>query len=151
MRTRRHRLAQPSPKTGTRSTSGRNPKRPATFASRLGVAIPVDEMVTMVSNSAASSSAASSALLPRRQKELACSLKIGFVRSGQPSGVRYQSMGRTASPPNSRALENLAQGARTRHSARETLVACRDIGLAQDVRRDGGSKRNKLGRQTLDT
>ena len=53
--------AQPSPKTGTRSTSARNPKRPATLASRLGVAIPVDEIVTIVSTSAASSSAASRA------------------------------------------------------------------------------------------
>jgi hypothetical protein len=41
--------AQPRPKTGTRSTSARNPNRPATLASRLGVAIPVDEIVTIVS------------------------------------------------------------------------------------------------------
>src|SRR5579859_6265378 len=55
--------AQPRPKTGTRSISGRKPIRPATRASRLGVAMPVDEIVTTVSTSAAPIPAASSALV----------------------------------------------------------------------------------------
>src|ERR1700730_8385994 len=38
--------AQPRPNTGTRSTSARKPTRAAARASRLGVAMPVDEMVT---------------------------------------------------------------------------------------------------------
>ncbi len=45
--------AQPRPKTGTRSTSPRKPMRPSTRASRLGVAMPVEETVTMVSTSLA--------------------------------------------------------------------------------------------------
>ncbi len=45
--------AQPRPKTGTRSTSLRKPMRPSTRASRLGVAMPVEETVTMVSTSPA--------------------------------------------------------------------------------------------------
>ena len=60
--------AQPRPKTGTRSTSGRNPIGPATLASRLGVAIPVEEIVTMVSTSAAASPAASKARLAASTK-----------------------------------------------------------------------------------
>ena len=44
--------AQPRPNTGTRLMSERNPRRPATRASRLGVAIPVELTVTTVSMSA---------------------------------------------------------------------------------------------------
>ena len=54
--------AQPRPKTGTRSTSLRNPMRRATRASRLGVAMPVEEMVTIVSMSDALQPAAAIAL-----------------------------------------------------------------------------------------
>src|ERR1700722_17221237 len=54
--------AQPRPNTGTRSTSARKPTWVAARASRLGVAIPVDEIVTTVSTSAASIPAASRAL-----------------------------------------------------------------------------------------
>ena len=45
--------AQPRPNTGTRAMSERNPIRPATRASRLGVAMPVEQTVTTVSISAA--------------------------------------------------------------------------------------------------
>ena len=60
--------AQPRPNTGTRSTSDRKPMRPATRASRLGVAMPVEEMVTMVSTSRASQPASASARLAAATK-----------------------------------------------------------------------------------
>jgi len=60
--------AQPRPNTGTRSTSERNPMRPATRASRLGVAMPVEETVTMVSTSGASQPALASARLAASTK-----------------------------------------------------------------------------------
>ena len=60
--------AQPSPNTGTRSTSARKPMRPATRASRLGVAMPVDETVTMVSTSRAWQPALASARLAASMK-----------------------------------------------------------------------------------
>ncbi len=44
--------AQPRPNTGTRETSDRKPMRRATRASRLGVAMPVEQTVTTVSTSA---------------------------------------------------------------------------------------------------
>ncbi len=44
--------AQPRPNTGTRSMSLRNPMSENTRASRLGVAMPVEETVTTVSTSA---------------------------------------------------------------------------------------------------
>jgi len=53
--------AQPSPNTGTRSTSARKPICRATRASRLGVAMPVDDTVTMVSTASARQSARASA------------------------------------------------------------------------------------------
>ena len=53
--------AQPKPKTGTRSISGRKPICSAARASRLGVAIPVEETVTTASTSAARRPALSSA------------------------------------------------------------------------------------------
>jgi len=53
--------AQPSPNTGTRPTSARKPMRLATRASTLGVAMPVDDMVTTTSMSLAPRPAASSA------------------------------------------------------------------------------------------
>ena len=49
--------AQPRPKTGMRRTLSRKPMRPATRASRLGVAIPVVETVTTPSISSAASPA----------------------------------------------------------------------------------------------
>ena len=56
--------AQPRPKTGTRMTSARKPMRARTRASRLGVAMPVDETVTTQSTSPAVSPALSSASPP---------------------------------------------------------------------------------------
>lgn len=53
--------AQPRPNTGTRAASGRNPIRSMARASRLGVAMPVEDTVTMASTSAAVSPASSSA------------------------------------------------------------------------------------------
>ncbi len=53
--------AQPRPNTGTRATSARKPICEATRASRLGVAMPVEETVTIVSISLAAQPAASSA------------------------------------------------------------------------------------------
>ena len=53
--------AQPRPKTGTRSTSARNPISPATRASSVGVATPVEETVTITSISPALTPAAASA------------------------------------------------------------------------------------------
>ena len=55
--------AQPSPNTGTRDTSERKPMRPATRASSVGVAMPVELTLTMVSISSALRSACASALV----------------------------------------------------------------------------------------
>ena len=60
--------AQPRPNTGTRSTSARKPMRPATRASRLGVAMPVEDTVTMVSTSRPSQPALASARLAASMK-----------------------------------------------------------------------------------
>jgi hypothetical protein len=50
------------------------------------------------------------------------------------------------SPADSRALENACEALELVVPTVETLVrGCYDVGLAQDVRRDCGSKRNKLG------
>ena len=53
--------AHPSPKTGTRTASDRKSIRPIARASRLGVAIPVEETVTMISTSDPARPASSSA------------------------------------------------------------------------------------------
>ena len=55
--------AQPSPKTGTRRTSGRRPSRGATRASMLGVAMPVVETNTTPSMSVGARPAAAIALV----------------------------------------------------------------------------------------
>jgi hypothetical protein len=49
------------------------------------------------------------------------------------------------SPADSRALEYSCEALELVVASAETLArGCRDVGLAQDVRRDCGSKRNKL-------
>src|SRR6185437_5841479 len=87
--------AQPRPNTGTRLTSERNPRRPATRASRLGVAIPVEQTVTTVSMSAPVSCALASAFSAASMNSASAPSRKAFVRSGQPRRSRYHSNGFT--------------------------------------------------------
>src|ERR1700737_3533786 len=88
--------AQPRPKTGTRITSDRKPIRRATRASRLGVAIPVEVTVTMVSISRPVRSASASAFSATSTNSASAPSRKASVRSGQVRGWRYQSNGFTA-------------------------------------------------------
>jgi len=62
--------AQPRPNIGSRFTSHRSSRRPMSMASRLGVAMPVVEMVTTASISAGESSALRSAERAARSSRL---------------------------------------------------------------------------------
>ena len=87
--------AQPSPNTGTREMSERKPMRRATRASRLGVAIPVEQTVTTVSTSAGLRLALASALVAASTNSASAPSRKAAVRSGQPRCVKYQSNGLT--------------------------------------------------------
>ncbi len=74
--------AHPKPKMGIRRTSGRKPSRGRTRASRLGVAMPVDDTVITASIWRASSAAASSALRTTSSNSLLAPAMYEAVRSG---------------------------------------------------------------------
>ncbi len=86
---------QPSPNTGTRMMSGRKPMAVMAWASRLGVAMPVEETVTTISTCAAFKPALSSALVPASMNSFTAPSRKASVRSGQPRGCVNHSMGRT--------------------------------------------------------
>ena len=102
--------AQPRPKTGTRSTSARKPMRAATRASRLGVAMPVDETVTTVSTSAAVRPAASSALVAASINKLHAAVEIGVgaLRPAERFEIPFDRAHRVA-PANPGSLEDPRQ------------------------------------------
>ena len=77
------------------STSDRNPSRPATRASRLGVAIPVEQTVTTVSMSLPESCAFASAFSAASTNSASAPSRKAAVRSGQPCRSRYHSNGLT--------------------------------------------------------
>jgi hypothetical protein len=87
--------AQPNPNTGTRDTSDRNPILPATRASSVGVAMPVEQTVTTVSISLTSRLAAAIALRATSRNRASAPSRKASVRSGQPRGARYHSIGLT--------------------------------------------------------
>jgi hypothetical protein len=87
--------AQPRPNTGTRSTSARKPMRPATRASRLGVAMPVEEMVTTVSTSRPSRPASARAREAAATNSSCAPSRYAALRSRQPRSEKYQSSGFT--------------------------------------------------------
>src|ERR1700755_3107100 len=104
--------AQPRPNTGTRVTSDRKPIRRATRASRLGVAIPVEQTVTTVSISLPARLALASAFSATSTKSASAPPTKASGASGQPRGSRYQSNGftpcRLTIPVFEKMLENLS-------------------------------------------
>ena len=70
--------------------------RPKTRASRLGVAMPVEETVTTVSMSRPVRWALASAFSATSTNSASAPSRNASVRSGQPRGSRYQSKGFTA-------------------------------------------------------
>src|ERR1017187_6849532 len=83
--------AQPRPNTGTRATSDRNPITPATRASRLGVAIPVEQTVTTVSISPPSSCALASLLSNVDKKRLGTPEEgLGTFRPASPLEIPFE-------------------------------------------------------------
>jgi hypothetical protein len=78
------------------ATSCRNPIRVMAIASRLGVAMPVEETVTMVSIAAALRRASSSAPCAAWQKSSRAPARKASPRCGQLRGARYHSTGMTS-------------------------------------------------------
>ena len=87
--------AQPSPKTGMRAMSVRKSSRSRRRASRLGVAMPVEDALTTISTSRPVRSAARRAFEAASSKRAVAPSRYASVRSGQPCGSRYHSKGRT--------------------------------------------------------
>ena len=83
--------AQPSPKTGTRCTFARKPIPLSMRASIDGVAMPVEDTVTMVSISDGLRRASASARLATRAKRSEAPVMKAAVRSGQPCSLRNHS------------------------------------------------------------
>ena len=88
--------AQPSPKTGMRITSSRNPISRWARASSVGVAMPVEDTVTIASTSSASQPASSRAPAAALINSCVAPSRYTELRSGQDLGVSNQDTSATA-------------------------------------------------------
>ena len=128
---------QPRPNTGTRSALGLKPISAPTRASRLGVAMPVDETVTMTSTSRAARRARSSAALRGLHEQRAGAFEIGLRALG-PVARRQEPFERAhrIAPLDAGIDENVGElGIARQTAAVDRARGLRDRGLLEHVRR----------------